>query len=627
MEKLISIIIPVYNKAKYLHTCMQSLVDLDMDKEAMEVICVDDLSTDDSLEIINGYAEAHDFIKVIPLETNSGSPSRPRNIGFTEAQGTYLTLLDADDSLDSEGFPKLIHQMQENEADIGFGQSYKHTDKSITKMGRFSSYKNANGLVPYEIEKIFRAVGPPGKVFRRSIVIDNNIEFEHMSFGEDKLFFTELFSRCENASMTDTPVYHVNRHAENASLVRDTTILDKAAINLDILKKILKMDIPQVAKDSVVTRLVEVDFLRRFFHTKTFLRSLEKDKFYELFNEIEQVFLEHGLNIEDYIIMNRFKNIYHLYSNHEKSDLEAYIEHLVVDNKQRKYIKDGIVHERFPVKFAELEPIMDECFAVYVGTHLLDGEFYEVIQLYKVPQVTINDVHMSKIADETIQRKIECQLKDDKIYIRTEDLVFDGVDINLRIIFDDYKSVLVHSSPPHASPHYLQKRQMFKTEFKEADKKSLVPAGDYISVLPESVVALKDIYFYHDEEFENAMPEKIKAGSRIGIIDVTASKRGTPRLKTEAGYIITANKELVKPLYPRDLDSNYVTDKPEKVRIIKKCKLYDSRNFKTEPLKTLEPGEELFISDVVFTNNLTPRLKIRDNYFITANLNHVQVIS
>lgn len=237
MEKLISIIIPVYNKAEYLHTCMQSLVDLNMDKEGVEVICIDDLSTDDSLEIINGYAENHDFIKVLPLETNSGGPSRPRNIGFAEAQGTYLTLLDADDWLDSEGFPKLVHQMLENDSDIGFGQSYKHTNKSISKIGRFSSYKNANDLVPYEIEKIFRAVGPPGKVFKRSIVINNNIEFEHMSFGEDKLFFTELFSRCENASMTTIPVYHVNRHSENASLIKDTTILDKAAINMEILKR------------------------------------------------------------------------------------------------------------------------------------------------------------------------------------------------------------------------------------------------------------------------------------------------------------------------------------------------------------------------------------------------------
>lgn len=627
MEKIISIIIPVYNKAKYLHKCIQSIIDLDMDKESIEVICIDDLSTDDSLEIINGFAEAHDFIKVIALEKNTGSPSQPRNIGFTEATGTYLTLLDADDWLDSEGFPKLIHQMLENDADIGFGQSYKHTNKIASKIARFSSYKNANNLIPYEIDKVFRAVGPPGKVFKKSVVVDNNIQFEHMSFGEDKLFFTELISSCENASMTNYPVYHVNRHAGNASLIRDTTILDKAAINLEILKKIIDLDIPEVAKNAAITRLVEVDFIRRYFHTKTFLKSFEKDKYYKLFHEIEEVFLKKGLNIEDYIVMNRFKNIYYLYSNHKKSDLVEYIEYLVDNDKKSRYIKDGVIHQRFPVKFSLLEPIMDECFAVYGGTHLMDDEFYEVIQLYKEPQVTIDNVYMSKISDETMQKKIDYQLKDDKIYIRTDDLVFDGIDINLRIIFDDYKSVLVHSSSPNANDHYLQNRQGFKTEFKEVSKESIVPAADYISISPGYVVLLKDIYFYRDEEFKEAMPEKLKAGSRIDISEVTTSKRGTPRLKTEDGFIITANKELVKPMDPGAIDGNYIIDKPEKVKIIKKCKLYDSRSFKTEPLKILEPGEEVFISDVVFTNNLTPRLKVRDSYFITANLDHVQVIS
>src|SRR5699024_2821411 len=120
--------------------------------------------------------------------------------------------------------------------------SYKHTNKSINKIARFASYKNANNLVPYEIEKIFRAVGPPGKIFKKSIIQQYNIEFEDLKFGEDKLFFVELISKCKNASMTTTPVYHVNRQSNNVSLIKETTILDKAAINMEILKKILMMD-------------------------------------------------------------------------------------------------------------------------------------------------------------------------------------------------------------------------------------------------------------------------------------------------------------------------------------------------------------------------------------------------
>src|SRR5699024_7665483 len=110
-EKKVSIIIPVYNKEKYLDRCMQSLIDLDMDKDTMEVICIDDLSTDGSLQIINRYAENHDLIRVSALYETSDSPARPRNIGMSEARGTYLALLDADDWLDSVGFPALLQQM------------------------------------------------------------------------------------------------------------------------------------------------------------------------------------------------------------------------------------------------------------------------------------------------------------------------------------------------------------------------------------------------------------------------------------------------------------------------------------------------------------------------------------
>ena len=76
----------------------------------------------------------------------------------------------------------------------------------------------------------------------------------------------------------------------------------------------------------------------------------------------------------------------------------------------------------------------------------------------------------------------------------------------------------------------------------------------------------------------------------------------------------------------RSQTEGYITEKTEKVRIIKKCKMYHSRAFNTEPIKILERGDELFVSDIVYTNGLTPRLKIRDSYFITANMDYVEAV-
>ena len=100
-----------------------------MDKNNIEAIFVDDCSTDESVNIIKHYEKDYDFIKLIQLPENTGSPSEPRNIGMREAQGKYITLLDADDWLDKE-VPQVIEKVNADDADLGYGQSYKHKAKT-----------------------------------------------------------------------------------------------------------------------------------------------------------------------------------------------------------------------------------------------------------------------------------------------------------------------------------------------------------------------------------------------------------------------------------------------------------------------------------------------------------------
>ncbi|WP_258027116.1 glycosyltransferase family 2 protein, partial [Staphylococcus kloosii] len=230
--KLISIIVSVYNKEKFLEKCIQSIIDLKIDKSIIEAIFVDDVSTDNSYKIIKEYAEEYDFIRCIKLSENTGGPAEPRNVGIQEANGEYLTILDADDWLESDGIPKLVYQMRDNDSDIGFGQCYKHRNNEIVKVANFTSYKEDNGLVPYEINKIFRSIGPWAKIFKRSTVFDHNIKFKNLKYAEDKLFYCEIISKSKSASMTSENVYHVNRYTNNISLVKKTNVMEKAEYNL-----------------------------------------------------------------------------------------------------------------------------------------------------------------------------------------------------------------------------------------------------------------------------------------------------------------------------------------------------------------------------------------------------------
>src|SRR5699024_693448 len=122
-----------------------------------------------------------------------------------------------------------------------------------------------------------------------------------------------------------------------------------------------------------------------------------------------------------------------------------------------------------------------------------------------------------------------------------------------------------------------------KAEFTEVENSALVPNEDYITVLPESIVALKDINSYYDEDFKNEKSESIEAGRRITVTEVTKSPNGTPRLKPEQGSILTADKKLVCSV-DRSQTERYITSQSEKLTNIKKCKSYPSRAINTDPI-------------------------------------------
>ncbi len=117
----ISIIIPVYNMENFLTRAIDSIINQSFGFNKLEVILVDDCSSDNSRKIIGEYCEKYDNIKSVFLKENSGFAGKPRNIGLRYASADYVMFLDPDDSYFEDACNVLYEKITNENADIVSG--------------------------------------------------------------------------------------------------------------------------------------------------------------------------------------------------------------------------------------------------------------------------------------------------------------------------------------------------------------------------------------------------------------------------------------------------------------------------------------------------------------------------
>src|SRR5699024_5429231 len=393
-------------------------------------------------------------------------------------------------------------------------------------------------------------VGPPGKIFKRSLIVNNDIKFKHLKYGEDKLFFIEAISLSSSASMNPTPVYHVNRYSRNVSLVQETSIIEKSYLNIEVLKDVILMNIPDSAKKEAISRIIEMDFLSRLFNRKRFLNSNNKKDYYKVFNIMMKVLDKNNLVADDYITDNSLGAILKLVTEKRYDDLIEFITITTGKQKSARFLKDNQSYMRLPTPLEDIEPVKDEIYAVYNGTSEMNGEFYEIINVYIDDVQRINKVLLCEISNEPIEKEVSYLVNDYRILIKTNDLNFDDYNFNIKIVYDNYKSVLVNASYPSANINYNLNRQHYKVEFTNHHSKNTHPSAkikaNYLTEVPESVEILKKCYVYNDVEFKEKPLKKLNKNDEIKVCDIMYTKKGTPRLVTKDKQFITANKEFVK---------------------------------------------------------------------------------
>ncbi len=185
----ISIIIPVYNVNAYLQECLESI--LNQDLKEIEVICINDGSTDNSLEILKNYQKKDSRIIIINQE-NKGQ-GEARNAGIEAGKGEYLFFVDPDDYIEGNTLSKVYSFAKENNSDIVWFDYRTFNEYSgEVKEKKFPEYLSLKKQEAKELNKIFPATSYPvwNRIFKTDFIKKNHIKFPKTKTFEDGIFST-----------------------------------------------------------------------------------------------------------------------------------------------------------------------------------------------------------------------------------------------------------------------------------------------------------------------------------------------------------------------------------------------------------------------------------------------------
>lgn len=205
----LSIIVPVYNVEKYLAACIDSI--LAQSFTEWELVLVDDGSKDGSGQICDGYADKDVRINAVH-QVNAGA-AEARNRGILEAKGEYVTFVDSDDVIRPNFLSNFTYDESLDFEIQGFTQNFiGHEQDNISIMPAVTQIADIKEIYSEsELNKLSR--GPVCKLFKRSVIIDNNVTYpQGIQFGEDAIFVKRYLTHCNGKGRSIAAADYIYNH-------------------------------------------------------------------------------------------------------------------------------------------------------------------------------------------------------------------------------------------------------------------------------------------------------------------------------------------------------------------------------------------------------------------------------
>ena len=238
----LSVIVPVYNAEKYLDRCIQSI--LNQTYKIIELILVDDGSTDQSAQICNEWVEKDN--RVFAYHVKNGGPSNARNFGLKVVTGRFVSFVDADDFLNLDMYEKMIDNLVKTKSGMAVCKWTTHDLSTGTKkIVNIGSPRTVDALELKEIIATNDDIGGGGFLWNK--VIDQNkvkaslktdINFHNeLKIYEDKIWLMELLDYIDKVVLVDTIGYNYEVKKNSLSHGNFSEKINDFLLALDVIEK------------------------------------------------------------------------------------------------------------------------------------------------------------------------------------------------------------------------------------------------------------------------------------------------------------------------------------------------------------------------------------------------------
>jgi poly(ribitol-phosphate) beta-N-acetylglucosaminyltransferase len=212
---VVSVIIPVYNTMPYLTACLDSLVDQSIGLDRLQIITVDDGSTDGSSEVLNRYAARHPGSFLVIHQANSGSPAGPCNRGLDLATGQFVFFIGGDDYLGREALERLVRAAAFWESDVIYGRMVGKGGRYVDQRMFDCSRRDVTFLgsdLAYTLSNT--------KLFRRSLLQEHGIRYAlDLRVSSDQPFTVAALLKSRRTSVLSSyDFYYAVRRADSSNI-------------------------------------------------------------------------------------------------------------------------------------------------------------------------------------------------------------------------------------------------------------------------------------------------------------------------------------------------------------------------------------------------------------------------